>query len=173
MTTAIALALALAANPQQKPNDPPGPVPNSGAVFDGNWSVLALEQDGRPAAAGGAATIRNGVLTLTLDGREQHWRLEPGAGSAIRALPGGPGAGSPDPAANRGNSRGSGAPATPAGGGTNTAGGQGELQGVYIATGNLLCVALDAPPTATTAPGGGQRPYVLAVVLRRQGTAGR
>jgi hypothetical protein len=88
-----------------------------------------------------------------VDGREQRWRLEPGAGAAIRAVPEGPGA-------------------APAPGGTNTAGGQGELQGVYIATGNLLCVALDAPPTATTAPGGGQRPYALAVVQRRQGTAG-
>jgi hypothetical protein len=162
----------------------------SAQKIEGAWTVVYAEIEGKklPDKAFTDVTIKNGVLSGKLDGKERAWRLEFGPYHMLKATEIVPGKSTKDPAGGKVDQGKVPPPAVPA------------YVGTYIASQEYLCLALDKrgpdekkkpkdigspvaseqvlAPAGTVAqpgqPGGpasGAMNSAIVLILRREGSA--
>src|SRR5437588_411407 len=146
-----ALLAAAADDPQRGRVDPySGRVGATATMLEGQWTVVYGEREGQRLDKAGTtnATIRGNSLTFNMDGQQHNWRLDFGAHQSLRAWHEG-----------EGTRTSSGASGTARNSGTHNSGGAGKAgghRGVYILSGEYLCLSLeptDAGAIPNTASG--------------------
>jgi hypothetical protein len=88
MSCLLVLALAVRADPQvaAPPPTTPPPAPRTDLAFDGVWTVVYVENVGRPVNMDPSLPIRNGTVTINI-GQPVTYRLDIGPGHTVRLLP--------------------------------------------------------------------------------------
>jgi hypothetical protein len=135
----FAALLVVAADDQQKGRLDPyaGRAASIATMLDGQWTLVYGEREGQRLDKAGTTnvTIRANVLTFNTDGQQHNWRLDFGAHQSLRAWHEGEGARTSS--GTSGTTRNSG---TDSSGGAGKAGGH---RGVYILSGEYLCLSLE------------------------------
>jgi hypothetical protein len=135
----FAALLVVAADDQQKGRlDPYSARAGATAtMLDGQWALVYGEREGQRLEKTGTTnvTIRANTLTFNMDEQQHNWRLDFGAHQSLRAWHEG-----------EGTRTSSGASGTTRHSGTDSSGGAGKAgghRGVYILSGDYLCLSLE------------------------------
>jgi hypothetical protein len=156
--------LLVAADDQQKGRIDPysGRAGPTATMLDGQWALVYGEREGQRLDKAGTTnvSIRANVLTFNMDGQEHNWRLDFGPHQNLRAWHEGEGARTNSGTFGaRGNSGTDSSGTAKAGGRAVDSGGQ---RGVYILSGEYLCLSLEpmaqgrSPSTAGGTAGRGR-----------------
>jgi hypothetical protein len=142
MTQLALAALLVVAGQAQQPGTPGGrPYSGRGAsaatMIEGQWTLVYGEREGHRLDKTTNVTIHDNRLTFDMNGQQHNWRLEFGPRETLRAWHEGEGA-----RTGAGTSGATGKSGT-AGTTTGREAAEGAHRGVYVLSGNYLCLSLE------------------------------